>query len=518
MRLQPAPAAAARAEERAAGVFSGSHVPRRSDDGGDGGELCEPHAPGRSRPRPGTGGRRPRRGSTHRLVAVHAAVVSIVMAAALFQVVRDFTAHYERTVTRDLAEEAPEYSRASKLRPAGQSLVAFTRSYLSTHMLPADHVLVISLVGHPSLGSAGSLPLARTRTVARWLARPPARSLSATITVRGEPDLVLATPIRLGGRTIGVLVSAADTEHLVSERDRVLLLAGAEAAAAVLVAMASAYLLLRRVLRTVGAVTEAAVVASRGDLEARLDFEDADDEVGRLTRTFNSMLERISAGVESQRRLLSDVSHQLRTPLTVARGHLEVLGLSTDFDSAEVAETTAVVVDELDRMGSLVNRLLLLGRALEPDFLEIGRVDLRAFLGDLFESSRVLADRHWMLAEIPDAVVLVDEEKLRGALLNLIDNAVKATQPGDLISLKAVCDAGLTFIVADAGRGIPFADQAAVFDRFRRADPGDTRGTGLGLAIVKAVAEAHGGSVEVSSVPGTGTEMSVTLPTRCMEG
>ncbi|MHB8505187.1 MAG: sensor histidine kinase [Acidimicrobiales bacterium] len=444
--------------------------------------------------------------------------MSIVMAAALFQVVRDFTAHYRSSVVRDLAEEPTEYAKAASLRPAGQSIEAFTRSYISTHVLPADHLLVVGFLGQPSLGSAGAVPLARAGTVAGWLAHPPPGTVSSTVFVAGEASLALATPIRTGGRTVGVLVSAADLEHLSSERNRVLVLAGTEAAAAVLVAMASAYLLLRRVLYTVGAVTEAAAEASEGDLRARLDDQGAEDEVGRLARTFNSMLERISAGVEAQRRLLSDVSHQLRTPLTVARGHLEVLNRSANFDRAEVTETAAVVIDELERMGLLVNRLLLLGRALEPDFLEIGRVDLRSFVADIFESAKVLADRQWSLAHIPDAVILVDEEKLRGALLNLIDNAVKATTQGDLIGLRASCADEVVLSVADSGRGIPPEVQADVFDRFRRADAPGTRGVGLGLAIVRAVAEAHGGRVELSSALGVGTEISVILPPRCMEG
>ncbi len=192
-------------------------------------------------------------------------------------------------------------------------------------------------------------------------------------------------------------------------------------------AVAGAYLLLRRLLRTVGRITTTASAIENGDLERRLGDQGTDDEVAQLAATFDSMLDRLDASMTVQRRLLSDVSHQLRTPLTVAKGHLEVLARQENPDLDDVHETIGVVVDELDHMSSLVERLLLLGRALEPDFLQVERLDLRTFLSDLFDSARVLADRHWVLTDVPDLVLEVDVAKLRGALLNLIDNAIRAT-------------------------------------------------------------------------------------------
>ncbi len=168
-----------------------------------------------------------------------------------------------------------------------------------------------------------------------------------------------------------------------------------------------------------------------------------------LAATFDQMADRVAAAMEAQRRLLSDVSHQLRTPLTVARGHLEVLGRGPAPDPAEVRETVDLVVDEIDHMRALVERLLLLGRALEPDFLDQIPVDLRTFCLDLFAAARVLAPRDWQLSEVPDVVVDVDEAKLRGALLNLIDNAVRATADGDTVALSV---GGVRRHVAARGR------------------------------------------------------------------
>jgi signal transduction histidine kinase len=121
-----------------------------------------------------------------------------------------------------------------------------------------------------------------------------------------------------------------------------------------------------------------------------------------------------------------------------------------------------------------------------------------------------------VLEPVPDAVMVVDQAKLRGALLNLVDNAVKATQEKDSITLGAICGPGVRLSVSDTGKGIEPGLQAAVFDRFRRGGDGGQRGSGLGLAIVKAVVEGHGGHVELSSARDQGTSVVLVLPPACL--
>ena len=191
-----------------------------------------------------------------------------------------------------------------------------------------------------------------------------------------------------GHRSIGTVIVAADLSQQRSDQNRVLVLVVGLAFIALVGAVAGAYLLLRRLLRTVGRITTTASAIESGDLDRRLGDQGTDDEVGQLAATFDSMLDRLETAMTLQRRLLSDVSHQLRTPLTVARGHLEVLARQEDADIVEVRDTVAVVIDELDHMRSLVERLLLLGRALEPDFLQLERLDLRTFLSDLFDAAQ----------------------------------------------------------------------------------------------------------------------------------
>jgi len=251
------------------------------------------------------------------------------------------------------------------------------------------------------LGSAGSAGLLRTSPVLAALRSPPAATASYRSTLNGVDTLYVVAPIRSGTTALGTLVVTADLSELRADQDRALALIAAEALVALVGAVAGAYLLLRRLLRNVGRITTTAASIEHGDLDRRLGDQGTDDEVGQLAATFDAMLDRLQAAMTVQRRLLSDVSHQLRTPLTVARGHLEVLARQERPSMGEVRDTVAVVVDELEHMGALVERLLMLGRALEPDFLEIQPLDLRAFLSELLESARVLAARDWLSSRCP---------------------------------------------------------------------------------------------------------------------
>lgn len=456
----------------------------------------------------------PRVGTAGRLLALNGVVLAAVMGVVLIQVIRDFTVHYQSTVAADLGDELTGFSAAFRHRPAGQTLEAFSRSYLLTHPVPAGEIVLIALPHQPVLGSGHAADLARVPTVRRALAKPPVRTRITQFSVGKAPYLALTSPILEGTSAAGVVVAADDLSRLQSESNQVALLAAVEAGVALLVALLSAYLILRRVLRTVGAVTSTAVEASQGELDRRIGYRGVDDEVGRMAAAFDGMLSKISSTVASQRNLLQDVSHQLRTPLTVAKGHLEVLRRSGSDDPVEVAETTSLVVEELDQMSSMVDQLLLLGHSLEPDFIRPEPVDLRSFMADLATSAAVLGDRDWRLDPVPDAVVLIDPARIRGALLNLLDNSVKATAPGEEIRLFASCRGDLSLGVADRGSGIPEELRPLVFDRFRRSGSG--RGSGLGLAIVRVVAEGHRGRVELASEIGRGTTVTMVLPPECV--
>jgi signal transduction histidine kinase len=216
--------------------------------------------------------------------------------------------------------------------------------------------------------------------------------------------------------------------------------------------------------------------------------------------------------LERQERFLHDASHELRTPVTIARGHLELLRREQP-DSPELE----VALDELGRMERIVERLLLLAKSEQQRFAFV-EVDLEAFLADLFIRWSEVAPRAWRLDVDLDGRFLADPEALRNALDALLENAVKYTDPGDAVELAAHADGtgGVVIEVSDSGSGVPAEALPRIFDRWARADGARTRergGAGLGLAIVAAVARGHGGRCSVKPLA-RGTAFRLHLPVR----
>jgi two-component system OmpR family sensor kinase len=254
---------------------------------------------------------------------------------------------------------------------------------------------------------------------------------------------------------------------------------------------------------------------SATDLSRRVP-ESGNDDITALTRTVNGMLDRLEAAFVGQRQFLDDAGHELRTPLTVLQGHLELLDVG---DPTEVAETRALLVDEVDRMSRLVSDLILLAKSDRPDFLNLGETDLADLVTSVLAKARALGDRRWLLDAETHATnghpVVVDEQRLTQALLQLADNAVKHTTAGQEIAIGAELDAStLRLWVRDSGRGVSPQDRERIFERFGRSvvSQGD-EGFGLGLSIVSAIARAHGGTTYVDDPPGgIGARFVIRLP------
>jgi signal transduction histidine kinase len=217
-----------------------------------------------------------------------------------------------------------------------------------------------------------------------------------------------------------------------------------------------------------------------------------------------------------QRRFLQDASHQLRTPITIALGHAELL--AGDLAGRQEARDIKVVVGELTRLRRLGERLLMIAASEDPDFLRPEPVALDRFVLESFRKWRPTSARRWTLGRLDPVLVTADRERLGLALDALLENAVRHTSTGEEIRLSVLRDQdGRTahMIVADNGEGIAPAELNQIFDRFRSGSAlSGTRGTGLGLALVRAVARAHGGEVRVRSAPGEGSEFELVLPTR----
>ena len=223
----------------------------------------------------------------------------------------------------------------------------------------------------------------------------------------------------------------------------------------------------------------------------------------------------------TQRRFLQDASHQLRTPITIALGHAELLAQELT-DRAERRDIQ-VVVGELARLRRLGERLLVIAASEDPDFLRPEPIALDRFTMDVICRWRPTAERQWRIGRLDRVTVSADRERLALAVDALLENAVRHTTSGDTIELSVAASGPgmpVRMIVADTGTGILPTELAHIFDRFRTGSPaGDpaaasagTKGTGLGLSLVRAVAHAHGGDVRVRSTPGEGSEFELVLP------
>lgn len=269
------------------------------------------------------------------------------------------------------------------------------------------------------------------------------------------------------------------------------------------------WLVAGRVLQPLRDLTSTAESISENDLSRRIPV-DGEDELARLATTFNDMLDRLEEAFTTQRRFIDDAGHELRTPITIIRGHLELLG----DDQREREQTVEVVTEELDRMARIVDDLLVLARAEQPDFVVSAPVDVEDFTVDLMSRAWTLApNRHWSIDETAPLVVQADAQRLTQAMVNLIRNVGVHTPPGTPAAIgSALGDGAVHLWVRDAGPGIPQEDLANVFERFRRGSHARrSAGAGLGLSIVAAIAEAHGGDVEVAS-DATGTRFELVLP------
>jgi signal transduction histidine kinase len=228
-------------------------------------------------------------------------------------------------------------------------------------------------------------------------------------------------------------------------------------------------------------------------------------------RTVEDQAAQRASLLERQERFLHDASHELRTPVTIARGHLEVLRRTNGGGATEID----VALDELERIEQILKRLLLLAKADQPDFVVLDEVDLEPFLEEVFMRWSEVAPRAWRLGELASGTLTVDPEGLRCALDALLENAVKYSEAGAPIVLRSrAVGVDVVIDVEDGGCGVPADALAYIFDRFARADAARTRaqgGVGLGLAIVDAIAKGHGARCTVRT-DRNGTIFALHMP------
>jgi len=308
-------------------------------------------------------------------------------------------------------------------------------------------------------------------------------------------------------------VSLADVDAALANLRSTLLSIGV---VALLVALAISFLVTTLGLRPLSRVAAVADRVAAGDLSARARLPSGADEIGRLGRAFDRMIDRLEGAFAAQRQFAADASHELRSPLTVLGGYVDVLARGAHEAPEAAGRILGSMRREIDRLSRLAADLLLLtqleagGGRLAPERLDVGEL-----LIDLADAARVMGDDRRVAVERDGPLpVVADRDRLTQALLNLVDNAVRHAPEAGLVRLSGRRD-GRTVVaeVYNEGLPIPPEDLARLFDRFYRADrsvePG--RHAGLGLAIVKAIVEASGGTVSAAS-DASGTRFVVRLP------
>ena len=378
---------------------------------------------------------------------------------------------------------------------------------------------------HPWLmvSSADGEPVFRTAVARRLpvpgsaaLARDPDGGIAALPTALA-PFRILSGRATVAGQPVVIQVGRSEA-LMRQELAELLLVLVLGLPLSVAVAGLGGYWLARGALAPVDGMAERARAITAERLGERLPVDNPRDELGRLAAVFNSTLGRLEASFDQMRRFTADVSHELRTPLTAIRSVGEV-GLRERRDADGYRSVIGSMLEDADRLASLVDRLLTLSRADTGEVrLAAETIDLGALTDAVAADLGVLAEekRQSLTVDLPDAVRCVgDRLVLRQALLNLVENAIKYTPAGGRIGLRAAAAAGQALVeVRDTGPGIPAERRARVFDRFYRGGPqrSGAAGAGLGLAIAKWAVEAHGGELTYEPAEGGGSRFRIRLP------
>lgn len=325
---------------------------------------------------------------------------------------------------------------------------------------------------------------------------------------------VLTVPLMVNDQLVGFLQVGTLREQVDRALNLLLVVLVVSGLGAIVAAAIVGRLLAGRALRPIDTITQTALAISRADdLDKRIAQVGPQDEVGRLAKTFNVMLDRLEGLFRGQQRFIADISHELRTPLTTIRGNVDLMRRMKSVDE----ESLNAIQAESDRMTRMVGDLLLLAQADAGQPIRWENVELDTLVLEVYRQMRPIADGIELnISEEDQVCVMGDADRLKQLLLNLVDNAIKYTPKDGKVTFglrRAESWAVLT--VADTGIGIPAQDLPHVFERFYRVDKARSRaagGTGLGLSIVQWIVQAHGGKIDVQSEPGKGTRFTVRLP------
>jgi len=343
-----------------------------------------------------------------------------------------------------------------------------------------------------------------------------------TVQVMGKYSLrVVTMPIIENEKMIGIVQVGSSLEGVEEALQQLLLILLIAVPALLLVASAGGLFLANKALKPVDAITQIARRIGSGDLSQRIRIKRVNDELGRLASTFNEMIAKLEKSFRQVKRFTADASHELKTPLTILRGEVEV-GLKKKRGVKEYQQILASNLEEINRMSRIVEDLLTLSRADMGELtMEREEIELSALAREVWRDLRLLAKKKRIQLKFMDngfTGVEGDPLFLRQLILNLTENGLKYTRAGGEVAVRVKGDRDqgvVRLLVTDTGVGIPQKDLKRIFDRFYRVDGArsrETGGTGLGLSICQWIVQAHEGRIAVESKVGKGSTFTVTLP------
>ncbi len=453
-----------------------------------------------------------------RILAVYCLLILLSFSSAVLAIRRVLLFRLETRIEQALDQEIREFrllvggNDPNTAQPFGENIRAIFDVFLKRN-IPIFNEYTIALLPdgfHASIPYPEKLPPSIDRNsemVRHWQ--------KLTDQERGKVDNCeqqieyWAEPIEIRGKVRGVFVVAIATQSARQEVQKAMFIIIQVTLIAVAITSILAWIFAGRILTPLRLLTKTAQKITESNLKQRIEVK-GDDEVAQLSITFNEMLDRLESAFNTQKNFLNDVGHELRIPITIVQGHLELMGDTLE----EQQETKEVVLDELERMNRLIADLMFLAKSEQPDFLQLENIKVSTLTEEIYTKAKVIADRHWQLDEVGTGSILVDRQRLVQAITNLAQNATKHTNPEDTIAIGSAIDKNyLRLWVRDTGTGIAEQEQEKIFQRFQTGSNNrGTKSTGLGLSIVKAIAQAHGGTIQLYSRLHQGATFTLVLP------
>ena len=451
-----------------------------------------------------------------RILAVYCLLILLSFSSAVLTIRRVLLFRLDTRIEQALDQEIQEFrllvngKDPNTAQPFGENIRAIFHVFLRRN-LPISNEYTIALLPE---GFYASIPkelppsIAQNSEMMRYWQK-------LTVSERGrvenseEQIEYWAEPIEINGKVRGVFVVAIATKSDRQEVQEAMFIIIQVTLIAVAITSVLAWIFAGRILTPLRVLTKTAQEIRESNLQQRIEVK-GDDEVAQLSITFNEMLDRLESAFNTQKNFLNDVGHELKTPITIVQGHLELMGDTPE----EQQETKAVLLDELERMNRLIADLMFLAKSEQPDFLQLEKIEVSTLTEEIYAKAKVIADRHWQLDEVGTGSTVADRQRLVQAITNLAQNATKHTCPEDTIAIGSATDNNYVRLwVRDTGTGIAEEEQEKIFQRFQTGSNNHgSKSTGLGLSIVKAIAQAHGGKIQLYSRLHQGSTFTIVLP------